>query len=108
MGGAYAASGGNALETDQRMDSLGVKMLQMASSLKLIEHGTSDDLLAPRLELLKCYALAFQVLSRGLQGLKTRNSSRTLFAAMIKSDKLLGVQKHLDESNDNTRVLSRL
>lgn len=46
------------------MDDFGVTMLQFVSSQKEIEYGISNHLLPARKELVKCYALAFEVASR--------------------------------------------
>lgn len=97
MGDPHADYRKIAHELDLKMDGLSVKILQMASSQKSIEHGTSDGLRIARLELVKCYALAFEVVSQGLKRLKFRNRSRMMVALLMKGDNMLGTQQLLDE-----------
>lgn len=57
------------------MNSFGVTMLQLVSSQKEIEYGTSsDDFLVARKELVKCYTSAFEVASRCIQRRLKRES----------------------------------
>lgn len=71
-------SGGNqglVVDLDKNLNRFSISVVQLAASQKAIEHGTSDDLLAARHEMVKCYALAFEVVSKSLQQLPKRRAS---------------------------------
>lgn len=66
---------GLASELDKNLNRFSISVVQLAASQKAIEHGTSDDLLAARHEMVKCYALAFEVVSKSSQQLPKRGRS---------------------------------
>lgn len=66
---------GLAAELDKNLNRFSISVVQLAASQKAIEHGTSDDLLAARHELVKCYALAFEAVRKSLQQLPKRSRS---------------------------------
>lgn len=80
------------------MDSLSVSISHMAYFQKTIEHGTSDELLAARHELVNCYALALELVYRGLDYLviSKRNRITAMFLA-FKGDQWVDFQRYLDE-----------
>lgn len=64
-----------AAQLGRELDRFILSVVQLTSSQKAIEHSTSDDLLAARHEMVKCYVLAFEVVSQSSQQLKKRSRS---------------------------------
>lgn len=56
-----------AIDFNRKMNKFIFTMIQLSSSEKAIENDTSGHLLAARHELVKCYSLGLEVLSRALQ-----------------------------------------
>ncbi|KAK7701472.1 hypothetical protein SLS64_010216 [Diaporthe eres] len=98
LSGKYALYDKFVIPLDQMMDSLSVSISHMAYFQKIIEHGTSDELLAARHELANCYALALELVYRGLETL-ARSKRRKLSAMFwaFKGDQRVDFQRYLDE-----------
>lgn len=94
-----------AVHLDQEMDRFSFTVLQLASSQKAIERSFSDEMLIARHDLVKCYALAFEVVSRVLQQLQESKRMEGLLAARtIQWDSLGEFQRQYERFESLMRI----
>ncbi|KAG6355225.1 hypothetical protein INS49_004306 [Diaporthe citri] len=101
----YDAHDEVAIHLDLEMDKFSFTILPLASSQMAIERSTSDELRIARHELVKCYALAFEVVSRVLQQLQSSKGMTTPLAARtIKWDSLNEFQRQYEKLESLMRI----